>query len=242
MTMMAIGIATSVASLGIGAYQMVDADKKATAAQKALDDKAKNSPLYKPDKSIQDYYQQSLNQFLQKPTDSLRYQLGSANAKQLTSQLINSAQDRRSAIGGIGKIAYGQNNAMQGLLSQEEAEKRMRLQALGGATNMLNQDKLKQYDFNQLTPYNRSIGLDQLKAQAAGQQYNAGMQMVGQGISTAGTVAAAGYKSGAGGSKTPTGTITDSMYGGGTTTPSNVPGSNYMKFNNNTDFSKYFPK
>jgi hypothetical protein len=45
-----------------------------------------------------------------------------------------------------------------------------------------------------MTPYNRKLQLEQMKGAAAGERLNAGMQMIGQGLSTAGTVAGAKYK------------------------------------------------
>lgn len=206
MSMMAIGITTAVISTGMGAYQMIDANKKQKSAQKKLDELSKNSPLYKEDKSISDYYQQTLNRFLENPTDSARYQLGAMNAKRATAQGISALQDRRSAIGGIGRLAIGQNAAMQNIVGQAEADKAQRLQQLGSATSMKGQDRLRAFDFNKLTPYNRQIGLEELKGQAAGQQFNAGVQMVGQGIS-AGATAASGYKGKAGGTQAPSGLV-----------------------------------
>jgi hypothetical protein len=45
-----------------------------------------------------------------------------------------------------------------------------------------------------MTPYQRKLQLEQMKAAAAGERYNAGLQMIGQGLSSAGTVAASKYK------------------------------------------------
>lgn len=193
MTMVALGITAGAAALtaGVGAYTAIDARKKQSSAQRKLEEQARNSPLYKRDKSIDDYYQQSLNQFLQKPTDSLRYQLGGMNARRATAQGISALQDRRAAIGGIDKLALGQNSAMDNLAAQAEATKFQNLRQWGSAANMKNQEGQREYDFNKLTPFNRQIGLGQMEASAAGDRYNAGMQMVGQGISAAGQAAGA---------------------------------------------------
>ena len=198
MSMMAIGITTAVLSTGMGAYQMIDANNKQKSAQKRLDDLSKNSPLYKPDKSINDYYQQTLNRFLENPTDSSRYQLGAMNAKRATAQGLAALSDRRAGIGGAAKLAAIQNAAIQNVVGQSEADKAQRLQELRNSTAMMGQEGTKKYDYNQLTPYNRQIGLEELKGQAAGQQFNAGAQMAAQGVGALGTVAAAGYKGGYG--------------------------------------------
>jgi hypothetical protein len=46
-----------------------------------------------------------------------------------------------------------------------------------------NEDEL--FDINEMTPYQRKLQLEQMKGAAAGERYNAGMQMVGQGLSNA---------------------------------------------------------
>jgi hypothetical protein len=50
-----------------------------------------------------------------------------------------------------------------------------------------------------MTPYNRQLQLEQMKASAAGERYNAGMQMVGQGVNAVGSLAASGAFKGIGG-------------------------------------------
>jgi len=41
------------------------------------------------------------------------------------------------------------------------------------------------FDINEMTPYQRKLQLEQMKGAAAGERYNSGMQMVGQGLSNA---------------------------------------------------------
>ena len=194
MSFAAIGITSAVLSTGLGAYTAISADKKQKRAQKSLDQLAQNSPLYKPDKSIDDYYQQALNRYKENPYQSQQYQLGAMNARRATAQSLNALQDRRSAIGGISRLEAGQNYAMQNLGAQAEAQRNQRFNQFGNATLMKSADYQRQFDFNQMTPYNRKLQLEQMKGAAAGERLNAGMQMIGQGLSTAGTVAGAKYK------------------------------------------------
>ncbi len=194
MSFAAIGITSAVLSTGLGAYTAISADKRQKKAQRSLEDLAKNSPLYKPDKSIEDYYQKALSRFTENPYQSQQYQMGAMNARRATAQGLKALQDRRSAIGGISRLEAGQNYAMQNLGVQAEAQRNQRFNQFGNATQMKSADYQRQFDFNQMTPFNRKLQLEQMKAAAAGERLNAGMQMIGQGLSTAGTVAGAKYK------------------------------------------------
>lgn len=194
MSFAAIGITSAVLSTGLGAYTAISADKRQKKAQDSLEKMAQNSPLYKPDKSIDDYYQKALNRFNENPYQSQQYQMGAMNARRATAQSLGALQDRRSAIGGISRLQAGQNYAMQNLGAQAEGQRNQRFNQFGNATQMKNADYQRQFDFNQMTPYNRKLQLEQMKGAAAGERLNAGMQMIGQGLSTAGTVAGAKYK------------------------------------------------
>ena len=199
MSFATIGITSAVLSTGLGAYTAISADTKQKRAQRNLENLAKNSPLYKADKSIDDYYQQALNRYKENPYQSQQYQMGAMNARRATAQGLGALQDRRSAIGGISRLEAGQNAAMQSLGAQAEGQRNQRFNQFGNATQMKSADYQRQFDINQMTPYNRRLQLEQMKGAAAGEQFNAGMQMIGQGLSTAGTVAASGYKGGNGG-------------------------------------------
>jgi hypothetical protein len=185
MSFAAIGITSAVLSTGLGAYSAISADTKQKRAQRNLEDLAKNSPLYKPDKSINDYYQQALNRFNENPYQSQQYQMGAMNARRATAQGLRALQDRRSAIGGISRLEAGQNYAMQNLGAQAEAQRNARFGQLGGATQMKTGEDYRKFDINQMTPYNRMLQLKQLKAQAANDRYNAGLQMIGGAASNA---------------------------------------------------------
>ena len=190
MSFAAIGITSAVISTGIGAATAISADQKQKKAQRRLDELARNSPIYKQDKSINDYYQQALNRFNENPYQSQQYQLGAMNARRATAQGIGALQDRRSAIGGIARLAGGQNAALQNLGAQAEAQKAQRFSQYGSATQMKSADTQREFDINKMTPYNRFLQLEQMKGAAAGEQLNAGLSMVGQGLGAAGSYAA----------------------------------------------------
>jgi hypothetical protein len=130
--------------------------------------------------------------YRENPYQSQQYQVGQRNIQRATAQGISALQDRRSAIGGIGRLQANQMGAMQNLGAQAEASRQQRLGQLGQATQLKSVDYQRQFDINQMTPYNRQLQLEQMKAQAAGERYNTGMQMVGQGVSAIGSLAASG--------------------------------------------------
>ena len=187
----AIAVGTA-ASVGMGASNMISGNKNQKRAQRALDEQARNSPIYKPDKSIDKYYQEAMGRYMENPFQSQQYQLGSMNARRATAQGINALNERKAGIGGITRLAAVQNAAMQNLGAQAENQKNQRFNQFANASQMKSADYQRQFDFNQMTPYNRRLQLEQMKAQAGGERYNAGMQMVGQGINNLGTFAAAG--------------------------------------------------
>ena len=219
-------LALTLGQAALGAVQA--ATSGASARERELESYAKRSPLYKGSKSVDDYYQQALNRYSENPYQSQQYQLGAMNAQRATAQGIGALQDRRSAIGGISRLALGQTSAMQNLGAQAEAQRNARFGQLGGATQMITNENYKKFDINQMTPFNRTLQLKQYKAQAANERRNAGMQM----ISGAASNAAMG-----------------SLYGGfdkipkvspiasATSGVENITGSPFGKYG--ADFSKY---
>jgi len=170
-TALAIGAVTAGAGALAGGISAIGSNKKRKKREGELDAFAKQSPLYAGSKPISEYYQQALNRYNENPYQSQQYKMGAMNAQRATAQGIGALQDRRSAIGGIGRLALGQNAAMQNLGAQAEAQRNARFGQLGGATQMKNADLMQQFDINKMTPYNRQFGLKQMKAQAANQQY-----------------------------------------------------------------------
>ena len=167
------GIAAITAGTGAlaGGISAIGSNKRRKSRERELDEYAKQSPLYGGSKPISEYYQQALNRYNENPYQSQQYQMGAMQARRATAQGLGALQDRRSAIGGISRLEAGQNAAMQNLGAQAEAQRNARFGQLGSATQMKNADLMQQFDINKMTPYNRQLGLKQMKAQAANQQY-----------------------------------------------------------------------
>lgn len=170
-TALAIGAVTAGAGALAGGISAIGSNKRRKARERELDEYAQQSPLYGGSKPISEYYQQALNRYNESPYQSLQYQIGQKNIQRATAQGLGALQDRRSGIGGISRLAAGQNDAMQNLGAQAEAQRNARFSQLGGATQMKNADLMQQFDINKQTPYNRIFGLKQLKSQAANEEY-----------------------------------------------------------------------
>ena len=189
-----VAAAAGLAQLGVGLWNSISGKTQQDDAIKAMQAQAKNSPLWKPDKSVNDYYQESLNRFLENPTQSAQYQLAQLNANTAAAQGINAFQNRRSAIGGIDNIGQGLNTALQNAGAGAEAQRNARFGQLGGATQMMNAENQFGFDVNKMTPYNRQFGLTQEKAAAGGQMANAGQQTAAAGLNNLSAIYAARAK------------------------------------------------
>lgn len=180
-------VSAGIQGLG-GLYQAATSGRKDR--ENELNAFAAKSPLAQRSKSLDDYYQEALNRYQENPYQSQQYQLGAMNAQRATAQGIGALQDRRSAIGGIGRLAAGQNMAMQNLGAQAEAQRNARFGQLGQASQEKTAQDKYLFDVNQMTPYNRQLQLKQLSAQAANERYNAGLQMVGGALGNAAQIGA----------------------------------------------------
>jgi uncharacterized protein YecT (DUF1311 family) len=185
MSFAVVGISSAAIAAGTGAYTAISANKQQKRAQAELERQAANSPLRKESKSLNDYYQQALNRFKESPYQSAAYQQAMQNARRTTASGLGALQDRRSAIGGISRLGGMERDASLSAVARGEQMQAQRFNELGRATQMKKRDEDELFDINVMTPYQRKLQLEQMKGAAAGERYNAGMQMIGQGLSNA---------------------------------------------------------
>ena len=224
MTMAALAAAGAQA-VGGGLQALLSGRKK---RERELNEFAKQSPLYTPNKSIQDYYQQALNRYSENPYQSQQYQIGAKNIQRATAQGLGAMQDRRGGIGGASRLAEAQMGGMQNLGANAEAQRNARFGQFGQASQAKAAEDYRAFDINQMTPYNRQLQLKQMAAQAANSRFNAGLQTMSSGL---GNLAYAGMNY-----KKPLENITPPGF---PSSPSSF--SNYGNFSNkiNNQFSRY---
>jgi hypothetical protein len=198
MSFAVLGVGGGIAAISAGAGALtaggmaIGSNQRRKSRERELDQYAQQSPLYKGSKSIDDYYQQAMNRYSENPYQSQQYQLGAMNAQRATAQGLGALQDRRSAIGGVSRLALGQNAAMQNLGAQAEAQRNARFGQLGGATQMKTGEDYKKFDINQMTPYNRMLQLKQMKSQAANEEYTRDMANMQTNLSNLSSVGMSG--------------------------------------------------
>jgi hypothetical protein len=245
-----IGLIAAGTQALVGAGQAAFSGRKKR--ERELDAFAKQSPLYKGSKSVDDYYQEAMNRYKENPYQSLQYQVGQKNIQRAMATGLSGLQSRGSAIGGIGRLFGAQTDAMANLGAQTEAQRNARFGQLGSATQMKTGEEYKKFDINQMTPYNRMLQLKQYKAQAANDRYNAGVQMVGSALGNAanvGMMSASGGKGLGGKTGASTGSMNLNPYNSLATSPFEF-GTNYIDYNtqsanpsaygtNYMDFNKY---
>lgn len=187
MSFAALGTAGTVAAVAggtqalLGGAQAIFSGRKK--AERALNDFSKQSPLYTPNKSINDYYQQALNRYSENPYQSQQYQIGAKNIQRATAQGLGAMQDRRGGIGGASRLAEAQMSGMQNLGANAEAQRNARFGQYGQASQAKASEDYRAFDINQMTPYNRQLQLKQMAAQAANSRFNAGLQTASRGLS-----------------------------------------------------------
>ena len=81
-------------------YSTANAASKAKKSERGLEDSLKNTPQYRPNKSIMDYYSDAVRKYNVQPTETREYKTASQAIKQGTIQALKSLQDRRSALAG----------------------------------------------------------------------------------------------------------------------------------------------
>jgi hypothetical protein len=164
-----IGASAAQGLLGIG--QSIFGGIKAKKAQKQM---GAMIDSYKPNESIMDYYSKALNRYNSNPYQSTEYQKNMQNAGRTTATGIGGLQDRRSAIGGISRLAGLQNDASINAGAQAESEQGQRLAQLGQATAMkVPEDKYK---------FEAKYNLLSAKAGAANKTANAGISNIFGGL------------------------------------------------------------
>jgi len=151
----------------------------AGAAERGLEKFAKQSPLAKRSKSIDDYYQEALNKYKENPLTTPYYLESVKQANRTTAQQLADAQTRGSALGISDRASRMNLDAKSRALQGSLAQKAQQFSQYGQAAQLQNQQDKYIFDINEMTPYNRQLQLMQMKAQAANERKNAGLGMIG---------------------------------------------------------------
>lgn len=147
------------------------------------------SPTYKQNQSILDYYNQALQRYNVSPTDSAMYKRQMRDIDRGVATGINALQDRRSGLAGASSILRAANDAKLNANVAAEQEKNQRFGVLGQATNMKAGEDRMAFDINENQPFERKYNLLAMKAGGGNSILNAGLSNIfnaGQNISNMG--------------------------------------------------------
>lgn len=169
-----------------GIAQSIFGAVKEHKATKALENL--QTPTYSANKSIMDYYNKSLQRYGINPYQSEQYNYATQGANRSMAAGIGALQDRRSAVGSIGRLTAINNDAnlRAGITAQQQQAQN--LSQLGSATGMKAADDRYGFQINSIMPYEKQYSLLAQKASGGAQMVNAGLGNIFSGLSSAGKV------------------------------------------------------
>lgn len=180
---LAIGLAAAGTQALVGGIQALTSGAKKR--ERELEAYAQQSPVYQGSKPIDSYYSEAMRRYQSSPYQTSKFVMGKNLADRSMASGLSALNQRGMALAGVSKLAaQGMDNSNR-LVAQAEQDRRQDFGTLGAATRMKAQDEMTQFDINQMTPYNRQLALKQMKAQAANDRKNAGLQMVGSALGNA---------------------------------------------------------
>ena len=153
--------------------------------ERELEEFSKTSPVYQGSKPIDSYYSEAMRRYQQSPYQTSKFVMGKNLADRSQSTGLAALNKRGMALAGVQNLTAQNLDNTNRLFVQGEQDRRQDFGTLGAATRMKAQDEMTQFDINQMTPYNRQLALKQMKAQAANDRKNAGLQMVGSALGNA---------------------------------------------------------
>lgn len=151
-----IPLITAAVSLGSAANKK----RQAKLAEKGLE--GMQNPTYRPNQSILDYYSMALKKYQTSPTDTAGYKRDTQNIRQSTTQALSSLNKLRS--GDVANIVQGQNNSLLKAAVNAENRKAQELGVLADATRLKAGEGAKEFQYNQIAPFEKNYNLLALKA------------------------------------------------------------------------------
>ncbi len=149
---------------GYSIYSSANSANKAKKAERGLEESLKNTPQYKPNQSILNYYEQALHKYNTNPSDTREYKQASQGIKQGTVQGLKALQDRRSGLAGVPTLISNQNNSLLNAAVKAEQEKARQFSVLGQATGMKAGEDKAAFQQNEMYPFEAKYNLLGMKA------------------------------------------------------------------------------
>lgn len=136
------------------------------------------SPVYTPNKSIMDYYNQALTRYQTNPINTALYKRQRMNALSGTAAGLGMLQNRRAGQAGVPALIRAQNDALLNAEVGAENQQNQRFGQLGQATGLKAGEERQAFDINQMQPFERKYNLIAAKAGQGANIFNSGLQNV----------------------------------------------------------------
>lgn len=169
---------------GAGIAQAIFGGSRARRAQRELEKLP--TPVYTPNRSILDYYNEAKSRYNADPYQSPLYKLQSQQAQRSTAQGLSALNDRGMALAGVNALVQGQNDSMLRAAAAAEQEQSRRFGQLAEATGMKAGEDRQAFQYNQVLPFERKSSLLGAKAAGGNQIMNAGLSNIFGGLQSLG--------------------------------------------------------
>ena len=170
----------------IGAYQAISGGIKAHKAKEAL--KNAQSPVYAPDRGIQNYYTEALNRYMTSPYNSLLYSMQEKNANRGVATGVQALQQRGQAIGGVSALTQGASDNLLKAATNAQQQRSQAFSQLGQAAGAQARQTQTAFDINKEQPFQRQYALNIMQAQGANQTEQAGLRNFSGGFGAASNI------------------------------------------------------
>lgn len=148
-------------------YSSASSASKARKAERGLEESLKNTPQYKPNQSILNYYDEALRKYNVNPSDTREYKLAKQDIGQGAVQGLSYLQDRRSGLAGIPSLIANKNNFLLKAAVDAERRKVQEFSTVGQAAQMKANEQGKAFQQNEMYPFEAKYNLLAMKAAGA---------------------------------------------------------------------------
>ncbi len=166
-------------------------------------------PSYRRNQSILDFYDEALRKYKTQPTETAEYKLGKQQIGQGTVQGISALRDRRSALAGVSSLISGQNNSLLKLAAKSEQDKSRQAGIVSNAGNAASRELDKEYQYNQIWPFQKKYNLLAMKAAALSKRQTANEQGALEALSSIDSMGGGGGRSSMSGASGMMGSLSD---------------------------------
>lgn len=174
----------AIGQAGIGLIQGVAGWIQQRKALKELE--KMQSPTYRQDTSILDYYNKRLAKYNVNPYQSDYFRMQQRLGERAMGSGLGALQGRGQALAGVNSLVQQQSDRLLKAGATAEDLQRQDLAGLGQAAGMKTAENQRAFEINQMQPFERKYNLKALKAGGGTSIFNAGLSNIFGGLQSYG--------------------------------------------------------